>query len=116
MKPDLSSEPNGLAYTPSVTPREPMRDLGAEQIFRPRRSAVSFDGVTSMSADAFFAMLDSTLPRSVAPPWCTWPLAAAVHPSIMAHRVDGLELGLYMQVRDPGALGLLNGSLRTEWM
>ena len=93
-----------------------LRDLGAAQIFRQRRSAVSFDGITSIGADAFFAMLDATLPRFALPPWCAWPWPAAVHLAIMVHRVDGLEPGLYMLVRDPKALDTLKAALRPEWI
>jgi SagB-type dehydrogenase family enzyme len=115
-KPDLGVEAGDRPSTAHETAGEPVRNLGAAQIFRQRRSAVSFDGVTSIGADAFFAMLDATLPRSAAPPWCAWPWAAAVHPAIMVHRVNGLEPGLYVLVRDPEALALLRTSLRAEWV
>jgi SagB-type dehydrogenase family enzyme len=95
---------------------DPAHDLPAAQIFRQRRSAVSFDGATTIHADAFFAMLDATLPCSVAPPWCAWPWTAAVHLAIMVHRVDGLDPGLYVLVRDPGALAPLKASTRPEWL
>jgi SagB-type dehydrogenase family enzyme len=115
-KPDGDREPENWPSIPHQTLGEPARDVPAAQIFRQRRSAVSFDGVTSLGADRFFAMLDATLPRSIAPPWCAWPWAAAVHPAIMVHRVDGLEAGLYLLVRDPQALDGLQASLRPEWL
>ena len=65
---------------------------------------------------AFFAMLDATLPGSDVPPWCAWPWAPAVHLAIMVHRVDTLEPGLYLLVRDPEALAPLRASLRPEWL
>lgn len=101
---------------PSPTASEPAHDTPAAQIFRQRRSAVSFDGTTSIDADDFFAMLDATLPRSGTPPWCAWPWAAAVHLAIMVHRVDTLEPGLYLLVRHPEALAPLKASLRPEWL
>jgi SagB-type dehydrogenase family enzyme len=115
-KPDLGAEVGGSVSTAHQTAGEPAHDLSAAQIVRQRRSAVSFDGVTSMGADAFFAMLDATLLRSGVPPWCAWPWAAAVHPAIMVHRVDGLDPGLYLLVRDQDAMGPLKASLRAEWV
>ncbi|HUF79565.1 MAG TPA: SagB/ThcOx family dehydrogenase [Burkholderiales bacterium] len=105
-----------LRRGPSPTADDPSHDMPAAQIFRQRRSAVSFDGVTGIHADAFFAMLDATLPGSDAPPWCAWPWPAAVHLAIMVHRVDTLEPGLYLLVRDPEALAPLKASLRPEWL
>ena len=115
-KPQLDREAAPPPSTAHETAGEPARDLLAAQIFRQRRSAVSFDGVTRIGADAFFAMLDATLPRPGAPPWSAWPWPAAVHPALMVHRVDGLEPGLYLLVRDPSALDLLKASLRPEWI
>ena len=115
-KPDLDPETESWPSTVHETMGEAARDVRAAQIFRQRRSAVSFDGATSIGADDFFAMLDATLPRSGAPPWCAWPWPAAVHPAIMVHRVDTLEPGLYVLVRDPQALAPLKASLRPDWL
>jgi len=95
---------------------EPARDLSAPRIFRQRRSAVAFDDSTSIDADAFFSMLDATLPRSGTPPWCAWPWAAEVHPAILVHRVESLDPGLYVLVRKPEALAPLTASLRPDWL
>jgi len=61
-------------------------------------------------------MLDATLPSSGAPPWCAWPWAAEVHPAILIHRVDALDPGLYLLVRNPEALAPLKASLRHDWL
>ena len=116
VKPELDSEPASAFRAIHETAGHPERDLSAAQIIRQRRSAVSFDGATRIGAEAFFAMLDATLPRPAAPPWCAWPWPAAVHLAIMVHRVDGLDPGLYLLVRDPEALGALKASLRPEWL
>jgi hypothetical protein len=39
-----------------------------------------------------------------------------VHLAVMVHRVDALEPGLYMLVRDPEALAPLKSTLRPEWL
>ncbi len=55
----------------------PKLDPAASTLFRQRRSAVDFDGATSISADAFYTMLEPLLPHVDAPPWNAWPWAAA---------------------------------------
>ncbi|MGH8737837.1 MAG: SagB/ThcOx family dehydrogenase [Burkholderiales bacterium] len=115
-KPHLGHELAHPSYAAHGAGAAPMRDLAAAQIFRQRRSAVAFDGTTSIDAEALFAMLDATLPRPAAPPWCAWPWVAEVHPAIMVHRVDGLEPGLYVLVRNPDALAPLKAALRPDWL
>jgi hypothetical protein len=39
-----------------------------------------------------------------------------VHAALMVHRVDGLQPGLYMCLRDVGALADLKQSMRSEWL
>ena len=113
-KPHLYRKPTDPVSVSHETAGKPARNLPAAQIFRQRRSAVAFDGSTTISADAFFAMLDATLPRSDVPPWCTWPWVAEVHLAIFVHRVDGLDPGLYVLVRNPDAVAPLKASLRSD--
>ncbi len=115
-KPRSDHKPVVWVSAAHETAGEPVRDLSAARIFRQRRSAVAFDGATSIGADTFFAMLDATLPRSGAPPWCAWPWAAQVHLAIFVHRVDALGPGLYVLVRNPDALAPLKASLRPDWL
>ena len=73
----------------------------AGQLIRQRRSAVDFDGVTHLSWDRFLAILDTTLPRTTAPPFDGWPFAPRVNLVLFVHRVTGLEPGLYLWLRAP---------------
>ena len=86
------------------------------RIARQRRSAVDFDGVTSLSAEAFFSMLECLLPRHGTPPWNALRSRPRVHPALMVHRVAGLEPGLYLLVRESSALASLKRSMRPEWL
>ena len=95
---------------------DPALDLSFAQIARQRRSAVDFDGVTHISAAAFFAMLECLLPRSHAPPWNALPTTVRVHPALMVHRVDDLDAGLYILLRDPVQLADIRQSMRSEWL
>ena len=112
----LEAQPAARGHARPALEGEPAQDLLAAQLFRQRRSAVAFDGVTRIGAKAFYTMLDATLPRTGAPPWSAWPWQAEVHPAIFVHRVDGLEPGLYLLVRNAGALESLKASLRSQWL
>ncbi|MGZ3356679.1 MAG: SagB/ThcOx family dehydrogenase, partial [Isosphaeraceae bacterium] len=79
----------------------------AGQLIRQRRSALAFDGTTSISADSFFTMLTHVMPRAERDPclrpmpWDVLPWEPAVHLALFVHRVDGLVPGLYLLARDP---------------
>ncbi len=92
----------------------------AGQIIRQRRSAVSFDGKTSISAATFFRMMERVMPRTDQPqldrpmPWDVWPYEPAIHLLIFVHRVEGLTPGLYFLVRDPKQLSSIQQSMNSE--
>ena len=100
----------------SLTPHGPL----AGQIIRQRRSAVSFDGKTSISAATFFRMMQRVMPHSDRPqldrpmPWDVWPYEPAIHLMLFVHRVDGLKPGLYFLVRDPQKLSFIQQSMNPE--
>jgi hypothetical protein len=99
-----------------LAPATPALDLSFARIARQRRSAVNFDGTTRISEAAFFGMLACLLTRPDTPPWNALRSPTQVHAALLVHRVDGLEPGLYMLVRTPGALPDLKRSLRPEWL
>lgn len=93
----------------------PLHDLSAAALYRQRRSAVDFDGVTSISGATFYSMLEPLLPRAGTPPWNAWPDVARVHLAMFVHRVDGLEPGMYFLLRNPSHLAALRTAMRPEW-
>jgi SagB-type dehydrogenase family enzyme len=105
--------------TPHPVPRAPHGPL-AGQIIRQRRSAVSFDGKTSISASTLFNMMQRVMPRAERPqlerpmPWDTWPYDPAIHLLVFIHRVDGLTPGLYCLVRDPKKLTFIQQAVNSE--
>lgn len=111
-----SPESRATALEPRPPPTAPLLDLGFAQVARQRRSAVEFDGETSITSTSFFSMLACLLKRPDAPPWNALVSPAAVHPALFVHRVDGLEPGLYVLVREPEALSSLQRSMRPEWL
>ncbi|MDP1651284.1 MAG: SagB/ThcOx family dehydrogenase [Rhodocyclaceae bacterium] len=98
---------------PALAPasREP-----ASRLIRRRRSAQAFDGVTAISAQRFYRMLDALLPRAGQPPWALLEQAPSVHPLLFVHRVDGLEPGIYCLPRAPEAVADLRAAMRPDWL
>ncbi|MEI8015461.1 MAG: SagB/ThcOx family dehydrogenase [Nitrospira sp.] len=92
----------------------------AGQIIRQRRSAVSFDGKTSISSVTFFRMMERVMPRADRAqlerpmPWDIWSHEPAIHLLIFVHRVDGLTPGLYFLARDPKKLAFIQQSMNPE--
>lgn len=114
-------KPRTPPETPHVMPdapplREPPLDLPAATVIRQRRSAVDFDGVTTITAGTFYTMLDALLARPRVAPWNAWAGEPRVHPALLVHRVTGLAPGLYLLVRSEAALEALKHSLRREWL
>ena len=120
----VSSEQHLLSCSSSVA-NDASREtndagLSAGQIIRQRRSAVSFDGKTSISAETFFRMMQLVMPRSDRPqlerpmPWDVWPYDPTIHLMLFVHRVDGLKPGLYFLVRDPQKLPFIQQSMNSE--
>ena len=94
---------------------------GAGQVIRQRRSAVAFDGETSIPVGSFFTMLGRVMPRNARDlcsrpmPWDMLPWEPAIHLALLVHRVDGLAPGIYMLARDPAMAGSLRQSMRRRF-
>ena len=74
--------------------------INAAAIIRQRRSGQSYDGETSISRNDFLAMLDKTIPRRQCAPFDAAVGDISVNLLIFAHRVTGLDAGLYFLFRD----------------
>jgi SagB-type dehydrogenase family enzyme len=100
-----------LSFTPTSGTKNPNdakeSNPLAGQIIHQRRSAVSFDGHTSLSVERFFTMLLRTMPHNDLPlserpmPWDTLPWNPTVHLALFVHRIDGLSPGMYWLNRNP---------------
>ena len=90
-------------------------------MIRQRRSALAFDGKTSISVGSFFTMLARVMPRVDRDlcrrpmPWDVLPWGPAIHLALFVHRVDGLAPGLYMLVRDPAKVGSLRRAMHQQF-
>jgi SagB-type dehydrogenase family enzyme len=76
----------------------------ASDLIRQRRSAVRYDGKSSIPKHAFFRILDALLPRTNGGYWNLFNDEAKIHLILMVHHVSGMESGLYVLPRRPGIL------------
>ena len=94
---------------------------GAAQVMRQRRSALDFDGRSSMPAADFFDMLARTMPRTEREPdrrplpWDVLPWVATIDLVLFVHRVSGLAPGLYMLARQPSRVASLRRATYKEY-
>lgn len=116
----IVSLPNSQSQKPpDPSPLTP-HGVSAGQIIRQRRSAVAFDGRTSITAAMLFHMLQKVMPcvereqLNRPMPWDVWPYDPAVHLMLFVHRVDGLTPGLYFLVRDRRKLPCIQQSMNPD--
>jgi nitroreductase len=112
-KPRTAPIPLTFADLPPLLPTP--CELSGPELMRQRRSAQAFDGITAISAKAFFRMLDATLPRSGMPPFDAWPWPPKVHLLLFVHRVTGLPPGLYLFCRSEAAVERLRTAKKPEY-
>ena len=107
-------------------PSDPATNLypgrpSAGQVIRQRRSALAFDGTSSIAAGSFFTMLTRVMPGAEralcqrAMPWDVLPWEPAVHLALFVHRVDGLVPGLYLLARDPAKVNALRDATHPQF-
>jgi SagB-type dehydrogenase family enzyme len=106
---------HGSSGSAATTGRELLDDRGhpAEKIIRRRRSAVAMDGKTLLDPKTFYQILQRILPGQF--PLKALPWAPRVALAIFVHRVEDLEPGLYLLVRNPSQENTLRSSLKSEF-
>ena len=83
--------------------KSPLETFARPAIAAPSTPMSCFDGETSITAEVFFAMLECLMPRANTPPWNALASPPMAHAALMLHRVDGLDPGLYVLLRDAAA-------------
>jgi SagB-type dehydrogenase family enzyme len=91
------------------------RDIDARALLLQRRSALAFDGRSTIDRAGFIRMLASVRPGANSPWNCVW-WTPRVHLAIFVHRVEGLPPGVYLLMRDPQALDRLRAACRAEFL
>jgi len=87
----------------------------AQSIIRQRRSALAFDGTTSIDDSVLYGMLMRLMPETGGPPWDLWPWPPRIHLLLFVHHVRGLPPGLYALARDTAKVCLLKPSLKADF-
>lgn len=110
---------NEMTFQPvpwSLSP-EPVqiRDVEAHDLILQRRSAQSYDGNSYLARQAFFTILARTLPAD-SPPWDCLYWKPCIHLVLFVHRVEELDTGIYMLVRDPEALSHLKSAMQPDFI
>ena len=97
---------------PPALPASPA--LGARRIILQRRSAVAFDGRSTLSRETFVSMLAWLQPH--APPWDAIHWSPHIHLLLFVHRVDGVTPGVYAYPRDPVVAEEWRAAMRPEFL
>jgi nitroreductase len=98
---------------PIQSPDHPVTRSPDRALVLRRRSAVAFDGRSSIDRDGFLAILAAALPQA-ASPWDAIWWDPRIHLALFVHRVDGLEPGLYLLVRNLRALDALKSAMTRD--
>jgi SagB-type dehydrogenase family enzyme len=91
------------------------RQIDARSLLLQRRSALAFDGHSTIDRATFVDMLSCVLPTARTP-WNSVWWTPRVHLAIFVHRVDQLPAGLYLLLRDPQAFDRLRAACRPEFL
>ncbi|HSP06558.1 MAG TPA: SagB/ThcOx family dehydrogenase [Acidobacteriota bacterium] len=96
------------------------RAISAEQIIQQRRSCLALDGVTSLPAPDFFRMLARTVPAMTPIPFDAFRASGLhsprIHLVLFVHRVEGIQPGLYVLARSPGAVSSLRSAMHSRFL
>lgn len=93
----------------------PSPRLPARKLIRQRRSAVAMDGRTHIGRDVFYRMLVRLMPSLSPRIFRVLPWRPRISLALFVHRVEDLERGLYLLVRDGSHFGSLREAIRGEF-
>jgi SagB-type dehydrogenase family enzyme len=111
--------PTGLSDTLDALPDPhpgPDMHIAPAAIIRQRRSATDFDPAFRLARNHFLAVLDGTLPRRDRPPFDAGLPAVEAQLLLFVHRVEGLDPGLYLFLRNPEQKSALRETLRSDFL
>jgi SagB-type dehydrogenase family enzyme len=93
----------------------PARALDARAVILKRRSALAFDGQSSIDLLTFTGMLSCVMPGPH-PPWDVLWWTPRIHLAIFVHRVDRLEAGLYLLPRDVAVIDPMKAAFGRDFL
>ena len=117
IKPETDDQP----WQAPVLPEPVLKSASgksASSIIKQRRSAQGFDGNSGITEEVLYRMLDLTLARQTIPPWDAVSWKPGIHLLIFIHRVEGLESGLYLFLRNNDIKNKFQANLKQdfEWL
>jgi len=89
--------------------------ISLRRIIYQRRSAVALDGRTGITRDALYQILAKTNAGPGQFPFNTLPWTPLIHLALFVHRVQDLDPGLYVLVRDPRQTAALSAQMKPEF-
>jgi hypothetical protein len=89
--------------------------VALRQMIFQRRSAVALDGRTGITRNAFYQILAKTLAGPDQFPFAMLPWTPRIHLALFVHRVQDLDPGLYLLVRDPAQTDMLRAAMKPEF-
>jgi SagB-type dehydrogenase family enzyme len=112
--PGRSSVPDAM---PAAHDRHARRErhVDARALLLQRRSALAFDGRSTIDRTTFIDMLSRVLPGAAAPLNSVW-WTPRVHLAIFVHRVEQVAPGLYVLLRDPQVFERLRAACRPDFV
>lgn len=90
-------------------------ELPAPTLIRQRRSALEFDGESTLDSAAFFLMLDRLIVRPDVAPFDALDWAPTIDLAMFVHRVAGVEPGLYYFHRSAVPLAALQVATKPDF-
>jgi SagB-type dehydrogenase family enzyme len=107
-------------FAPSDAPSHPrtvapshQSDVMARAVILQRRSALAFDGESSLSRDVFRGILRRLGPPAA--PWDAIDWSPQVQLALFVHRVEDLAPGLYAYIRDEAVVNEWKSAMRAEF-
>ncbi len=100
---------------PNINEINKDRQLSARTIIRQRRSATAMDGHTSISKEAFYQMMAHVVPHPSNNITQVLAWQPRISLALFIHRVENLDPGLYLLVRNPGHEQSLRKTLREDF-
>ncbi len=102
--PSITAKPSGEKMKPCVLPNITLsfkhQKLSLRKIIHQRRSAVQMDGTGTMESEQFYRILERVLPQSNRSPFNVLNWDPMVHFVMFVHRVNAIEPGLYLLIRN----------------
>ena len=89
--------------------------ISLRQMMYQRRSAVALDGQTGITREAFYQILAKTLAGPGQFPFNALPWTPLIHLALFVHRVQDVDPGLYLLVRDPRQTAALRAEMKSDF-